>query len=159
VSVYHQPRVLWSISRVGGGALVNERVANIVVSPNPLEVNGWWERASFGFLSHTANGATVTSVRIYGSWGLGAGSVVAGFPPPGTAAEAICSIVPAAPLAAGEGLVRPIGLNVATGGTVLPMPLLPRFLLLEYTMAAGGAGTTIFHVWLAAEGPQIDGSE
>lgn len=147
-------RVLWQIDRTGGGALTNERAANIT-GPNPYRLNPWWLWGGVEFRVGALNGATFTGVRIYATYTGGA--ALLGFPPPGTVAEAAASV--GNPGAANQGVWRIFKGIGASAGTTLPLTPIPPWLLLEYDMAAAGAGPSTLFVSALLCGLEVSGHE
>ncbi len=147
-------RLLWRISRVGGGALTNERAANIT-GTNPAQLNDWWMYAGVTLGVAVLNGATFTGVRIYGAH---QGYY---FPPPGSAAEALASSGPGVlgALVANQGVFRLLQGQGGDAGTKLHVAPVPPWLLLEYDMGLAGGGTSALEIFLTALGPEITGHE
>lgn len=149
MSLAYAFRRLWTISRVGGGVLTGERVANIQ-GANPHQINPWWQVGAIGVAITVLNGATFAAVKVYGA------ATQLSFPPPNTPAE--CLFDTGGVGAVNQGLWRP--LHSRAGGFVTPASPLPPFLLLEYDMAAGGGGTSTLDVWIQLLGPgEISGHE
>lgn len=147
---------LWTIDRMGGGALANERAANITPE-NPRIINPWWLYGFAWVVVSPLNGATFTGLRIYGASTVGA---LIGFPAPGTAGEAITDF--GNPGAVGQGKVRQLRsptVPAAGAGSFVPLSPIPPTLLLEYDMAAGGVGTSHLEVWLSVWGMELSGHE
>lgn len=147
---------LWTVSITGGGALLNQRAANISGNLNPLQVNQWWLYGIVSFQVGPLNGPTFSGVRIYGSHSA------SGFPPAGTPAEAIA--VTAAVGGPNQGLFRSFRTRtILAGGAgaepTFPLVGLPPFLLLEYDVAAGGAGTSVLTITATLYGPEMSAHE
>lgn len=136
----------WTIARTGGGALANERVANIT-GTNPYQINPWYAYGTVGIRIGLENGAAFTGFRVYGAHSQ------LGFAAAGAVAEAIAEI--GNPGGAGTGLMRQFKTSTIPAGVVarfdVALSPIPRFLLLEYDMAAAGAGDSTadvtLHLW------------
>lgn len=147
------PKRLWTVTQVG--AVTNERAAGI--SRNPLPVPSGFTGAAFTFLVTAKNNLTLGNITVYGAIGdeLTAPSA---FPGPGLTALSLAYTN--SNLAAGTGLTHAAKMEPGEAGDALNIyllaPVLPNWLLLEYTTSAPGAGPTItFEVWLLAVGPKI----
>lgn len=123
--------LLWTVTLVGAGTLANDRTTGIT-GPNPVELNPYWEFGGVHVAVTLLNGNTFAAVKVYGSMTL------AGFPAPGTPAEALYTI--GNPGAVNQGNFRTLRSNQA--GAFVPCLGVPRFLLLEYDRVVGGGGTS-----------------
>lgn len=143
----------WTVSIAGGGALTNQRSANITGQPNPWQNPGWWLHAVVSMQVGPLNGPTFSGARIYGSHSP------LGFPPPGQAADAIL-IMPALG-GPNQGLFRTLRTRTVSLGAgeeqTSPLVGIPPYLLLEYDVAAGGAGISTMFVSVTFYGPEMTG--
>jgi len=135
-TVLRKISVVWAV--MAGQARTNERVAGIVaprhangVGNNPIAISAYYVGAVFGISCVKKVNASLSAVRIYGSLDA------ARWPDAGEASEAMVTMNK--DLAQGASVIRyPIGISSAIGTELAPR-MLPRFLMLEYTVA-GAAG-------------------
>lgn len=135
-TVLRKVSIIWTVAT--GQARLNERIAGInaprhtpITIDNPIAVSAYYVGAVFGISCVQKVNASLSAVRIYGSLDP------ARWPDPGDASEALVTMNK--DLAVGASVIRyPIGISSAIGTELAPR-LLPRFLMLEYTVA-GSAG-------------------
>lgn len=133
---------LWGVEQTVN--LANERAAGIV-GQNPIEMPSDHLGCAFTLNVQTKTAITLSDVRIYGRYGG-----ITGFPPPGTPAEALC--IWAATPGVNQGFSRVPTLPSA-GGDRFVIPMVPRFLLLEYTTSGAGGGAIVrFSIIMTAWG-------
>ena len=128
--------MIWTVAT--GQPRLNERQAGInaprhtpITVDNPIAISAYYVGAVFGISCVTKRNASLSAVRIYGSLDP------TRWPDAGDASEAMVTMNK--DLAEGASSLRyPIGISSAIGTELAPR-LLPRFLMLEYTVA-GAAG-------------------
>jgi len=148
----HQMRVrrLWAVTSTV--TRTNERV-NDITGPNPITVNDFYTVAYFSIRVTAKNNLPLAGVRVYG-----ADDTVAGFPAAGVVGEAL--LTTATDLALNTGIVRAPAMHQVDGDVPGRPIVIPKFLLLEFSTGAPGAGPTItFEVRACFVGPHLSSSE
>ena len=150
-----EPRLLFTVIQTA--AVTNERTLGITPG-NPLQINPNLTLATFQVRVIAKTNITLGAVRLYGALGTPGAAAPIYFPPPGSSTEALWTT--GTNIAANEGLIRNAIALESDAGTKQTIPILPNWLLLEYTTSAPGAGPSInFQVWASMIGPMIGGSQ
>lgn len=128
-------RTLWTITETAN--VTNQRTAFLVINPN-LSLNRYFPRVWFALFVSAINNLQLDDVRIYGS---NSAASPEGRPPPGSLTETLVRFG-AGPILIGTYMRAP-GMLQAGGGQMLPAPLVPHILDLEWDTSGAGAGPSI----------------
>lgn len=149
----HVWSTLWAVSQ--NAAVANSRAAGIT-GDNPVAIEGYYTGAIVAVTITTGSAATtLIALRIYGS------DNVNGFPPAGDPNnEALATWTPGAVQAINTGILRTFQIksrDAGGAGAAFSAPIIPKFLLLEYSTGVGG-DTLAFNVDMTALGFVPDGT-